>query len=92
MIANDKVLLLADAEVGEDGVEDVVGGDLASDLADVVEDAANVLAKKVAAKGVIHRRAGIHKCCVGTLKCRIVAHIRNDDAPCIKATRVDNIT
>ena len=43
MIANDKVFLLADAEFREDGVEDVVGGDFASDLAKVVDDSADIL-------------------------------------------------
>ena len=38
---------LADAEVGKDGVEDVVGGDLASDLAKVVDNAADVLAHQI---------------------------------------------
>ena len=36
MIANDKVLLLADAEVGEDVAEEVVGTDFAGDFAEVV--------------------------------------------------------
>ena len=45
MIANDKVILLADAEFGEDGVEDVVGGDVAGDFSEVVEGLANVLAQ-----------------------------------------------
>ena len=36
--------LLADAEVGKDGGEDVVGGDFASDLAKVVDNTADVLA------------------------------------------------
>ena len=37
--------LLADAEVGEDGVEDVVGGDLTCDLAQVVDYSADILAQ-----------------------------------------------
>ena len=45
MIINDIQRLLADAEFGEDGVEDVVGGDVAGDLAQVVEGLANVLAQ-----------------------------------------------
>ena len=44
MIINDIQRLLAYAEVGKDGVEDVVGGDLASDLAKVVDNTADVLA------------------------------------------------
>ena len=36
--------LLADAELGEDGLEDVGGGDLAGDFTEVVDDAADVLA------------------------------------------------
>ena len=47
MIANDKVFLLAYAEVGKDGVEDVVGGDFASDLAKVVDNTADVLAQQI---------------------------------------------
>ena len=39
--------LLADAEVGKDGVEDIVGGDLASDLAKVVDNAADVFAQQI---------------------------------------------
>ena len=34
--------LFSDAEVGEDGLEDVVGGDFASDLAEVVDYTAYV--------------------------------------------------
>ena len=56
MIANDKVILLADAEFGEDGVEDVVGGDFAGDLAEVVEYLADILADKV-------RRDIVVECC-----------------------------
>ena len=37
--------LLADAEVGEYWVEDVVGGDLAGDFAKMVDYAADVLAQ-----------------------------------------------
>ena len=36
--------LFTDAELGEDGLEDVGGGDFAGDLAEVVDDAADVLA------------------------------------------------
>ena len=39
--------LLADAEVGEDVVEDVVGGDVACDFAEVVKDAADVRTDKI---------------------------------------------
>ena len=48
MIANDKVFLLADAEFGEDGLEDVVGGDVAGDFAEVVDYAADVLGDEIA--------------------------------------------
>ena len=41
-------LSLADAEAGEDGGEDVGGGDGASDFAEVVEGFAYVLRDKVA--------------------------------------------
>lgn len=37
--------LLADAEVGEYRVKDVVGGDFARDLAKVVDNSADVLAQ-----------------------------------------------
>ena len=40
--------LFADAEAGEDGTEDLVGGDFASDFAEVVHAFAYVLAHKVA--------------------------------------------
>ena len=39
--------LLADAERGEDGVEDGVGGDAASDAADVVDGGADIFGQKV---------------------------------------------
>ena len=39
------VLLFPDAEFGEDGLEDVVGGDVAGDFSEVVEGLANVLAQ-----------------------------------------------
>ena len=45
MIINDIQRLLADAEFGEDGLEDVVGGDVAGDFSEVVEGLANVLAQ-----------------------------------------------
>ena len=51
MINDDKsfyhwyAILLAYTEVGEDGVEDVVGGDLTCDLAQVVDYSADILAQ-----------------------------------------------
>ena len=39
--------LFADAEVGKDGVEDVVGGEFAGDLAKVGDNAADVLAQQI---------------------------------------------
>ena len=50
MIANDKVFLLAYTEVGEDGVEDVVGGDGAGDGAEVVGHLAEVFGQEVGGK------------------------------------------
>ncbi len=44
MIINDIQRLLADAEFGEDGLEDVGGGDFAGDFAEVVDDVADILA------------------------------------------------
>ena len=44
MIINDIQRLLADAEFGEDVLEDVVGGDFARDLAEVVEYLADIFA------------------------------------------------
>ena len=41
-------LLFPDAELGEDGLEDVVGGDVAGDFAEVVDYAADVLGDEVA--------------------------------------------
>ena len=49
-------MLLSDAEFGEDGVEDVVGGDFAGYLAEVVEYLADILADKV-------RRDIVVECC-----------------------------
>ena len=40
--------LFADAEAGEDGAEDLVGGDFACDFAEVVHTFAYVLTHKVA--------------------------------------------
>ena len=40
--------LLADAEFGEDALEDVVGGDVAGDFAEMANDAADVFANQVA--------------------------------------------
>ena len=57
MIANDKVLLLADAEFGEDGVEEVGGGDVAGDGADVVHNLADILAQQVSRDAALQ---GIH--------------------------------
>ena len=67
--------LLAYAESGEDGVEDVVGGDVAGDFAEVVEDAAEVLADKVSGEVVGECLLGIAKCVIGAIEGRKVAHI-----------------
>jgi hypothetical protein len=48
MIINDIQRLLADAEAGEDGGEDVLGGDGAGDFSEVVECLAYVLGDEVA--------------------------------------------
>ena len=40
-------VLFADAEAGEDGGEDVLGGDVAGDFAEVVEGFANILCYKI---------------------------------------------
>ena len=42
--------LLADAEAGEDGLEDGVGGDFAGDFSEVVHTFADVLRDEVAAQ------------------------------------------
>ena len=47
MIANDKVILLTDAEVGEDVAEGFVGGDFAGDFAEVEQYFAHVFAKHI---------------------------------------------
>ena len=72
--------LLADAELGEDGLEDVGGGDFAGDLAEVVEDAADVLAEEVRRGVRAHGSAGIGEGFVGALESRVVAHVRDNDA------------
>ena len=41
-------LLFPDAEFGEDALEDVVGGDVASDFAEVANDTADIFANQVA--------------------------------------------
>ena len=79
MIANDKVILLADAEFGEDGVEDVVGGDVSGDFAEVVDNGADVLRNKVGGEVVAKSRTGVLQCLVCRGQCLIVAHIRYDD-------------
>ena len=45
--------LFADAEVGEDFAEDVVGADFACDFAEVVHTFADVLAYEVAAEAAV---------------------------------------
>ena len=58
MIANDKVILLADAESGEDIVEDLLGGDFAGDFADVAENFVELLAQQVARTPICQCLAG----------------------------------
>lgn len=53
MIVNDSVPLLADAEAGEDGVEDVVGGDFAGDFAKGIGSGAEFLGNKFGRNAVV---------------------------------------
>ena len=56
--------LLADAEFGEDGLEDVVGGDVAGDLAEVVDYAADVLGDEVAREVLVEGVLCVAECLV----------------------------
>lgn len=53
-------ILFADAEAGEDGCEDVVGGDGAGDFAEVVERFAYVLGDKVSGNAHVDSVDGAH--------------------------------
>ena len=60
--------LLSDAELGEDGLEDVGGGDFAGDFAKVVDDAADLLCEKVGWYICVHTLAGGGKSFTRALK------------------------
>lgn len=68
MIINDIQRLLADAEVGEDVVEDVVGGDFASDFAEVVKDAANIRTDKIRRSVIAEGSEGYIEALLGAIK------------------------
>ena len=80
--------LLADAEFGEDGVEDVVGGDVAGDLAQVVEGLADVLAEKIRWQVVVHCRDSHSKTLHSLLQGGVVAHIRDHNRTAIQVACV----
>ena len=71
--------LLADAEVGEDWVEDVVGGDLTGDLTEVVDAFAEVLWYEVAwevhGEAILHAADGVE----GVSEGFVVAGVGDDD-------------
>ena len=75
--------LLPDAEFGEDGLEDVVGGDVAGDLAEVVEGLADVLAEKIRWQVVVHCRDSHCKTLRSLLQAGVVAHIRDHNRTAI---------
>ena len=77
MIASDKVILLADAEFGEDAFEDVVGGDVAGDFAEMANDAADVLANQVAREVHSKRSLSISQGLICQGESLVVAHIRD---------------
>ena len=54
--------LFADAEVGEDFTEDVVGGDFTGDGAEPVEALADVLTEEVATQAVVKAIDGAGEC------------------------------
>ena len=60
--------LLAYAEVGEDVLEDVGGCDFAGDLAEVVENLADVVAEEVGRRVAIHSREGGSECRIGLVE------------------------
>ena len=74
----------------EDSVEDVVGGYLTGDFAQVVKDAADIFAYKVAAEVAINSLKSIAKGLMSALQCRVVAHICDNDTPRIKTSGIHN--
>ena len=71
--------LFADAEVGEDFAEDVVGGDFAGDFAEPVEAFAYVLVEEVAAEAVVQAVDGAGDGVAGTGQGLVMAGVGDDD-------------
>ena len=67
--------LFPNAEVGEDGAEDVVWGDFTGDLAQIVHCLADVLAYEVAAEAVTQAVDGALYCLPGAAQGGVVAGI-----------------
>ena len=72
-------ILFADAEVGEDFTEDVVGGDFAGDFAEPVEALANVLVQQVAAQTAVQAVDGTGYGIAGVSQRLVVAGVGDDD-------------
>lgn len=81
--------LFADAELGEDVVEDFVGGDLAGDGAKVVEDLAEVFAQQVGGKAFVEGLQGAAKGVAGLAERLGVAAVRDDGVASVQPRRVD---
>ena len=71
--------LLADAEVGEDLAQHLVGGDLAGDGAQVVEALADVLTDQVAGQAVAQAHQGAPNGVMGSGQGLVVAGVGDDD-------------
>ena len=73
--------LLADAEVGEDGVESLLGGDLAfaGDFGEVGEDEAEVLGYQVAAELLLQTREDAREIVMGVDQRLVVTRGGDDD-------------
>ena len=56
-------------------MEDVVGGDFAGDLAEVVEYLADILANKIRRDVVVEGCTGRGECLVGSTKGSVMAHV-----------------
>ena len=85
--------LFADAEVGEDFGEDVVGGDGAGDFAEPVEALPDVLVEEVAAEAVIEAFDGTSDSVAGAGQCLVVAGVGDDDGIAVhigQSSGIDN--
>lgn len=79
----------ADAELGEDVGEDVVGGDLAGDGAQVVEDLAELFAEQVGGETCVEGLQGAPKGVAAQAERFSVAAVRDDGVAGVETGRVD---